>query len=87
MDYRVVGKWLREKRVMRPLQYGKQRVIFLDSCTDHAITDEVKDALRYINTTIRFFHKNETGMCQATDYFIINKMKKAWRSRWDKKLM
>lgn len=85
MDSRVFTEWLSEKRVMKPLQDGRQRVLYVDNASGHKLTAEAKDALNASNTVLRFLPKNATDLCQPADSFIIQKIKTVWRRRWDEK--
>jgi len=85
MDRRVFLEWLKEPRAVRKLQNGKKRVIFMDNASGHALTDQVRDALSSINAEIRFLPRNATDLCQPADSFIIQKIKTAWRDKWDTK--
>lgn len=55
--------------------------------TGHEMTDSVKNALKESNTVLRYLPKNATELCQPADSFVIQKIKTAWRAKWDKRRM
>ena len=84
MDRIVFPEYLMEKKVMKPLPHGRRRILFIDNCGGHCITPNVEEALRAVNTEIRFFPPNATDLIQPADSFVIQKLKDAWRLRWDR---
>lgn len=87
IDRRVMVEWLCEKRAISPLGGGRRRVLFMDNCGGHAVTEEQTAALKEINTEIRFFPPNSTHLIQPADAFVIQKIKAAWSARWEKHKM
>lgn len=83
IDKQVMVQWLREKRHISALPNDSNRVIFMDNCPGHAITDELRQALLEIRTELRFFPANATHLLQPADSFVIQKIKAAWCKRWD----
>lgn len=83
IDKQVMVQWLRERRNICSLPNGEHRVIFMDNCPGHAITDELRQALLEIKTELRFFPANATHLLQPADSFVIQKIKAAWCKRWD----
>lgn len=87
MDRVKFAEWLGEKRLFEKLPNGQTRVLYVDNAGGHALTEDVKIALKNSNTELRTLPKNATELCQPADSFVIQKVKTAWRSRWDKKRM
>lgn len=87
MDRRVFVEWLSERRILKKLPNFQKPVIFLDNASGHALTPEVDHALEKINIEIRFLQEKATDLCQRADSFIIQKLKSAWRAKWDLKRM
>lgn len=85
MDHRVFLEWVKERRTFGNLPSTQKRVIFMDNASGHKISEAVEQALQSLNTEIRFLPPNTTDLCQPADSFIIQKIKTAWRSLWDKK--
>lgn len=83
IDRRVMLLWTKEKRALPALPNGQRRVLFLDNCAGHALTDDLKGSLVDINTEVRFFPANATDLLQPADSFVIQKIKTAWRKRWE----
>jgi len=77
MDRKKFVEWLGEGRAICPLPGVKRRVLFLDNCSGHALTEEAKEALRKVNTEVRFLPKNATDLCQPADSFGIQEVKTA----------
>lgn len=84
MDTKVMPQWLGERRVIRELSGGRRRVLFVDNCSGHNGTFDLKEAAENIRTDIRYFPPNATHLIQPCDSFIIQKIKRAWATRWEK---
>ena len=85
MDHVVFNQWLNEIRALPPVPPGRERVLFLDNCSGHAMTEEVIETLRKTRTEVRFLPANATDLWQPADSFVFQKIKAAWRARWDAK--
>lgn len=53
----------------------------MDNCSSNNSNDKVQDHLRHIRTTTQKLPSNATQLVQPADYFIIQKIKEAWRSQ------
>lgn len=84
MDTTVMPQWLCERRVIKELPNGRQRILYVDNCSGHNYTPELRDAAEKIRTTFRYFPPNSTHLIQPCDSFIIQKIKRAWTTRWEK---
>ena len=82
--YDFYAQWISEKRVISSLPNCRRRVIFEDKCSGHIKTKKLKDAAERINTDIRYFPPNATHLIQPCDSFVIQKIKRAWTTRWEK---
>ena len=74
IDTQMMPKWLKERRVMRPLSNGRKRILFLDNCSGHNSTESLLQSAKGINTEIRYFPKNATHLIQPCDSFTIKKI-------------
>lgn len=83
IDRRVMVEWLRETRNIRKLPDNRRRVLFMENCSAHNMTENLKAALDEISTEIRFFPANSTHLLQPADSFIIQKLKSAWNRTWE----
>ena len=83
MDGDVMCSWLREPRAIQPLPMGQQRVLYVDNCSAHNNNEQVSSCLRAIRTTLQKFPANATHLVQPADSFIIQKIKDAWRAKWE----
>lgn len=83
MDQALFVQWLREPRAICPLSSDRHRILFLDNCSGHTLTQKVLNALNEIRTTIRYLPPNTTHLCQPLDSFLIQKFKQIWRNKWD----
>lgn len=72
------------KRTLPTVREGEKCVIIVENCPGHACTQELQKTLAETRTEVRFLPKNATEICQPTATFIIQKVKAAWRKRWDK---
>lgn len=54
MDSRVFLEWIKERRVVPRLPIGCRRVLYLDNCNGHALSEDAQSELGKINTTVRF---------------------------------
>jgi len=84
IDRRVMKLWVQERRTMPLLPDGRKRILVMDHCSGHNLTEELKNALNSFKTEIRFFPPNATDLLQSADSFVIQKLKAAWNKRWDK---
>lgn len=87
MDSALFFNWLNERRIFNPLPNGRTRVLYVDNCSAHKLTEDVKAALQRSRTELRFFPACATDLVQPADSFIIQRIKYEWRGRWDAKLM
>ena len=62
MDSRMFGEWLSENRAVSIELHGRKRVLYIDNCSGHSLTDDVKAALRRKNIEVRFFPANATDL-------------------------
>lgn len=83
MDTVVMTQWLSERRVIKKLPNNRRRVLFVDNCSGHNVTEEMITALSKINTEVRFFPPNTTHLLQPCDSFVIQKIKSAWTTKWE----
>lgn len=83
MDSINMIEWLREPRVIRPLPNNRLRIMYIDNCSSHNMDEHVLDAAENIRTTLCYFPPNSTAYTQPCDSFVIQKIKDAWRRRWD----
>ena len=83
MDRTVMPEWLSEKRIISKIRNGR-RVLFVDNCSGHATTDELSSVCAAIDTEIRYFPPNTTHLVQPCDSFVIQKIKRAWSTHWEK---
>ena len=85
MDNNVFQKWLQEPRAISKDPGGRTRMLFLDNCSGHRLSDPVKEGLTNISTRLKFLPKNATHLCQPLDSFVIQKLKAYWRKQWEAK--
>lgn len=83
MDGKVFKAWLSEPRAIKPLPFEQMRILFIDNCSGHVIDSETREELRRIRTKIRKLPPNATHLIQPADSFVIQKIKDAWRARWE----
>ena len=83
MDREVMPQWLRERKEIKALRHGRRRVLYMDNCSGHGETAAMLEALNEINTEVRFFPPNCKDLLLPADSFVIQKLKDAWRCRWD----
>lgn len=83
MDGVTFKAWLSEPRAIKKLPNGLRRVLYVDNCSGHVIDDDTTSSLNSISTTIQKFPPNATHLLQPADSFVIQKLKDAWRKRWD----
>ena len=84
MDKAVFPQYFAERKVFKPLPNQRKRILFVDNCGGHSTTPELKEALRNSKTELHFFPPNATDLGEPADSFVIQKLKDAWRLRWDK---
>ena len=82
-DRTVFKAWLEEPRAIRALPDGEERVLILDNASGHDLNEESRHVLREMKTTIMRFPPNATHLVQPVDTFVIQKIKDAWRHRWE----
>ena len=83
IDRIVMAQWRKEPRAISLLPGGRRRVLYMDNCSGHGITDEIKSALESINTEVRIPAKNANDLVEPADSFVIQKINTTWRRRWD----
>lgn len=84
MDRVVMPQWISERRVFNKLPNNRCRTLFVDNCSGHTETDALREALRDVNTEIRYFPPNTTHLLQPCDSFVIQKLKSCWNKHWEK---
>lgn len=68
---------------MKRLSSGKRIVLLMDNVGDQKIRKNLKAALESINTKMRFFSPTFTDVLPPADSFVIQKIKKAWKTSWE----
>lgn len=61
---------------------GKLRDLCIDNCS-HNLAEDIVNAADNIRTNIQNFPPNTTELVQPCDALVIQKIKTAWRKRWD----
>eukprot|EP00171_Calliarthron_tuberculosum_P022372 IDg22372t1 len=87
MDTVVMPEWLSERRIIGPLPHERKRILYVDNCSGHNYTTALAAAADTIRTEIRYFPKNVTHLVQPCDSFVIQKIKRAWTTRWEQHKM
>lgn len=85
VEQSVLAEYFRESRNMQPLSNGRKRVLFMDDCSQHTISDELQEALRIGNMELRYLPPNAGGLVQAADT-VARKIKEALTRRWVNKV-
>lgn len=83
MDAKIMPLWLSETRVIRPLSNGRERSLYVDNCSGHNDTPQLREAAEKIRTVIKYFPPNATHLIQPCDSFVIQKIKQRWSSHWE----
>lgn len=84
MDSQVWSAWLSDTRAITALPAQRQRILYVDNCSSHVFNPTIESQLANIRTTLRKLPPNATNLVQPADSFIIQKVKDAWREKWDK---
>lgn len=79
MDRELMPQCLRERKVIKALRHGRNRVLYMDNCSCPGETGAMLEALNEIKTDVRFFPSNSTDLLQPTDSFVVQKLKDTWR--------
>lgn len=82
MDSLNMIVWLRKPRVIKPLQNGKIRDLFIDNCSGNNLTKDILGSAEAIRTNLHLFPPNTTELVQPCDAIVIQKIKAAWKKRW-----
>lgn len=69
---------------MKRLLNGRKRMLYLDNCSGHRLTEGASAATNDINTKIWFIPSNCTEFKQPCDSFAVQKIKSVWQKRWEK---
>lgn len=85
MDQRVFLELMDEPRFIAADPYQRKRVVFVDTCGGHNMTNELKAKLDKLNTTSMFLEEKSTDLCHPADSFVIQKIKASWRNKWNQK--
>jgi DDE superfamily endonuclease len=75
VDGKVFAEYLNESRMFKRDRRGRKRVLYVDNCTNHVLTDAVEAALTRLNIEIRKLPPNSTHLTQPCDGFVIPKIK------------
>lgn len=62
-------EWVNEKRSLPRLPNGRMRFLFMDNCSSHTLTEELKNALKMKNTELRALPANNTDILQLAGHF------------------
>ena len=79
MDTQVLSQWLSEERVIKPLDNGRRRILFVDNCSGHNETEAMRSSACSIRIETRYFAPNETHLIQTCDRFVIQNNKRSGR--------
>ena len=85
MSSQLFHEYFSNKQVIDPLDGGRTRKLWIDSCRVHNNTPELLESLQICQTEIRRFHPNCTSLVQPLDQMLLRSFKSEWRKRWDKK--
>ena len=83
MDTTVMPQWLSEPRAITALTH-RRRIIYMDNCSGHKTTTDLIQATERINIELRYFPPNATHLIQPCDRFVIQKIKRAWNTHWER---
>ena len=76
-------QWLSEPRAITALPQ-RRPIMYVDNCSGHTTTTDLIQAMERINTELRYFPPNATHLIQPCDSFVIQKIKRAWTTRWER---
>lgn len=76
---------LNEPRVIKPLLNQRLRDLFIDKCSGHILNEDILNAAEVIRSNMNYLFPNSTDLLQPCEYFIIQKMKDAWRLRLEER--
>ena len=74
-----------EPRAYQVDLHHRQKIIWLDNCSSHAMTPKLATILAAKNTIFKFLPPCSTHLCQPADTFLISKIKNAWTKLWEAK--
>ena len=83
MDRYVFNVLLLEPRDTSKGIHGRKRILLMDNCSGHKITEDANNSLRAINVEVNFLPSNTTHLSQPLDSFTIKKLKTIWRKHWE----
>lgn len=69
MDATVMAEWVREQQAISKLPNKGKWVLYVDSCSGHSDTWNLRTALEVINTEIRNLSKNAIDFVEPYDFF------------------
>ena len=75
MDNNICQKWLQEPQAISKDPDCRIRMLFLDNCSGHRLSEPVKEVLNNISMRLKFLPKNATHLCEPLDSLIIQKLK------------
>lgn len=87
MDANLFFQWLDEPRIFKPLPNGRTRILYVDNCTAHKVTEEVREPVFKSRTELRFFPECATDLVQPADSFVIQALKAEWRKLGNEEIM
>ena len=82
MSSQLFHEYFSNEQVIAPLDGGRARKLWIDSCRVHNNTPELLEPLQSCQTDIRRFHPNCTSLVQPLDQMLIRSFKFEWRKRW-----
>lgn len=82
MDSCVFCELLVEKSIMKPCPEGRNFFVF-SKASGLKLTEATREAIKASYTRLRFLPKISSHLCQFTDSFIIQHIKRVWRRCWD----
>lgn len=72
MNRRVITDWLSKNRVISATP-NNHCILYLENCTGHADTANIRTVCSKITTEVRYFPPNATNLTQPCDCFLIQK--------------
>ena len=86
MDQTIFPEYFLEPRAYQADLHHRQKIIWLDNCSGHAMTLRLATILVAKNTIFKFLPPCSTHqVCQPANTFLISKIKDAWTRRWEPK--
>lgn len=87
MDTDLFWQLVDEPRIFKPFTHRRIPILFLDSCTSHALSASLSQSLAPSRVELQIFPELATDLVQPAFFFVMQAIKARWKKRWNAEVL